>query len=143
MGKKNLDIVKTLFEADPKGDMEAAHNVLDVNIEWIEPDVPGLWFAGIHRGVEAVFREVIEPTFEHVENFSIMVDQYLDAGDEIVVLGRFLGKGKATGKNIDIPACFICKVQGGKIVRLRAYHNTALWLEVIGERAQEVKRKAA
>jgi ketosteroid isomerase-like protein len=140
---KNLDIVKNFFDAVPKGDMTVARGVLGDNIEWIEPDVPGLWFAGIHRGAEAVLREVVEPTFKYVDDFSIMVDEYINAGDEIIVLGRFLGKGKETGKNFAIPACFVCRVKNGKIVRFRAYHNTALWLEVIGAHAMGIKKKAA
>jgi ketosteroid isomerase-like protein len=143
MTKKNLDIVKNFFDAIPKGDMTAARDVLGDNIEWIEPDVPGLWFAGIHRGAEAALREVVEPTFKYVDDFSIMVDEYLDAGDEIIVLGRFLGKGKETGESFAIPACFVCRVKNGKIVRFRAYHNTALWLEVMGARAMGIKKKAA
>jgi ketosteroid isomerase-like protein len=143
MTKKNLDIVKDFFDAVPKGDMTVARDVLGDNIEWIEPDVPGLWFAGIHRGAEAALREVVEPTFKYVDDFSIMVDEYLDAGNEIIVLGRFLGKGKETGENFAIPACFVCRVQNGKIVRFRAYHNTALWLEVIGAHAMGIKKKAA
>ncbi len=143
MTKKNLDIVKNFFDAVPKGDMTVARGVLGDNIEWIEPDVPGLWFAGIHRGAEAALREVVEPTFKYVDDFSIMVDEYLDAGDEIIVLGRFLGRGKETGKNFAIPACFVCRVKNGKIVRFKAYHNTALWLEVIGTHAMGIKTKAA
>jgi ketosteroid isomerase-like protein len=72
-----------------------------------------------------------------------MVDEYLDAGDEIIVLGRFLGRGKETGKNFAIPACFVCRVKNGEIVRFKAYHNTALWLEVIGAHAMGIKTKAA
>jgi ketosteroid isomerase-like protein len=143
MTKKNVDIVKNFFDAVPKGDITAARSVLGDNIEWIEPDVPELWFTGIHRGADAALREVVEPTFKYVDDFSIMVDEYIDAGDEIIVLGKFLGRGKKTGKNLAIPACFVCRVQNGKIIRFRAYHNTALWLEVLGMYAMGTKTKAA
>ena len=71
MAKKNLEIVKTFFEAAPNGDMDAARAVLDDNIEWIEPDVPGLWLSGIHRGADTALREVVKPTFDHIDDFSI------------------------------------------------------------------------
>ncbi len=132
MPKKNLDIVKTFFEAGPKGDMSAARVVLDDNIEWIEPEVPGLWFSGVHRGADTALEEVVKPTFEYIDDFNIVVDEYLDAGDEIITLGRFVGKSKKTGKKLDIPACFVCTVKDEKIIRFRAYHNTALWLEELG-----------
>lgn len=133
MVKKNIDIVKTFFEAASKGDMDAARAVLDDNIEWIEPDVPGLWFSGVHRGADKALREVVMPTFDYIDNFSVAADEYIDAGDHIIALGRFLGKAKETGKNLYIPVCFVCSVKDGKIIRFRAYHNTALWLDAVGK----------
>jgi ketosteroid isomerase-like protein len=132
MVKTNIDIMKTFFEIGTKEGMEAARKVLDDNMEWIEPDVPGLWFSGIHRGAESALREVVKPTFDYVDNFSIKADEYIDADDKIIVLGKFLGTGKNTRKKLDIPFCFVCTVRNGKIIRFRAYHNTALWLDVVG-----------
>lgn len=143
MTKNNLEIVKTFFEAGPKGDVEAARAVLDDNIEWIEPDVPGLWFAGKHHGAEESLREVVMPTLDRIDDFGIIIDEYLNAGDDIVALGRFFGKGKETGKKLDIPACFVCTVQNGKIIRFRAYHNTAKWLEAVGLPIEGKMPKAA
>jgi hypothetical protein len=117
--------------------------VLDDNIEWIEPDVPGLWFSGKHHGAEESLREVVMPTLDRVNDFGIIIDEYLDAGDDIVALGRFFGTGKETGKKLDIPACFVCKVQNGKIISFRAYHNTAQWLEAIGQPIVGTMPKAA
>jgi hypothetical protein len=133
MAKNNIEIVRIFFEAGPKGDAEAARAVLADDIEWIEPDVPGLWFAGKHRGAEEALREVVMPTLDHVADFGITIAEYLDAGDDIVAIGKFFGRSKDTGKKIDIPACFVCTVQDGKITRFRAYHNTALWLEAVGQ----------
>lgn len=133
MEKNKIEIVRAFFEAAPKGDAEAARAVLDDNIEWIEPDVPGLWFAGEHHGADESLREVVMPTFDHVDNFGITIDEYLDAGDDVVALGRFYGIGKETGKKLDSSACFVCTVKDGKIIRFRAYHNTALWLETVGQ----------
>ncbi len=133
MAKQNMNIVYSFFEAAQKGDLAGARVLLDPNIEWIEPEVPGLWFGGTHHGADAALEEVVKPTFSNVDNFSIKLDEYLDAGENIVVLGRFHGKARATGAELDIPACFICTVHGEKIVRFRAYHNTARWLDVIGQ----------
>jgi hypothetical protein len=133
MAKNNIEIVRTFLEEGAKGNTEAARAVLDDNVEWIEPDVPGLWFAGKHHGAEQSLREVVMPTLDRVDDFGIAIEEFLDAGDDIVAIGKFFGKSKETGKKLDIPACFVCKVQDGKIIRFRAYHNTALWLEAIGQ----------
>lgn len=133
MAKNNVDTVRTFFEAAPKGEAEAACAVLDEHIEWIEPDVPGLWFSGVHHGAEESLTEVVMPTLDRIDGFGITIDEYLDAGDEIVALGRFFGTGKETGKKLDVQACFVCTVRNGKIIRFRAYHNTARWLETAGQ----------
>ena len=133
MAKTNINIVKTFLEAGAKGDAEAARNVLDDNVEWIEPEVPGLWFSGKHHGADLSLQEVVMPTFDHIDDFGIVIDEYIDAGDTIVALGRFQGTGKETGKSLDVSACFVCTIQNGKIIRFRAYHNTARWLEAIGK----------
>ncbi|MDA8387769.1 MAG: nuclear transport factor 2 family protein [Nitrospiraceae bacterium] len=121
------------FDAVPGGDIAAARASLDPDIEWIEPEVRGLWFGGTHHGADAALKEVVEPTFDNVDDFNIRINQYLDAGEEIIALGGFQGKGKATGRQFEIQACFVCTVRGGKIVRFRAYHNTAQWLEALGQ----------
>ena len=131
MSKENVQIVKSFFDSVLKGDIDAARTALALDIEWIEPEARGLWFSGAHHGADAALREVVEPTFEYVEDFGIRIDEYLDAGDQIAALGNFHGTGKATGKAFNIQACFVCTVRGGKIARFRAYHNTAQWLEVV------------
>jgi uncharacterized protein len=133
MSEKNIQLVRSFFEAVPQGDAAGARAVLDPNVEWIEPEVPGLWFGGIHRGADNALREVVEPTLDLIDDFYIRIDEYLDAGDEIVALGSFHGVAKATGMELDIRACFVCTVRKGKIVRFRAYHNTAQWLAMMGE----------
>ncbi len=53
MAKQNIQLVKSFFEAASKTDLAGARAALDPNIEWIEPEVLGLWFGGIHRGADA------------------------------------------------------------------------------------------
>ncbi len=133
MSEKNVQIVKRFFETAAKGDISGARAVLDPNIEWVEPEVRGLWFSGTHRGAEGALKEVVAATFDNVDNFSISIDEYLDAGENVIALGTFHGNAKAAGKEFRIPACFISTVRGDKIVRFRTYHNTAMWLEVVGQ----------
>lgn len=133
MPDKNVKTVQRFFESAAKGDVPGARSVLDNNIEWIEPEARGLWFSGTHRGADAALKEVVAPTFDNVDNFSIPIDEYLDAGDNIITIGAFHGNAKATRQEFNIPVCFVCTVKNDKIVRFRAYHNTAMWLEAMGQ----------
>ena len=97
------------------------------------PKHEGLWFSGSHHGADAALQEVVAPTFDSVDNFSIPIEEYLDADDNIIAIGKFNGQARATGQKLNIPVCFVCTVQKNKIVRFRSYHNTAMWLEAIGQ----------
>lgn len=133
MSKQNAQTIKNFFEAVKSGNMSGGRAALDKNVEWIEPETKDLWFGGVHHGADAAMKEVVEPTFKYVDDFSITIDEYLDAGDQIVALGEFHGKGKETGKKFNIPVSFVCTVKDGKITKFRAYHNTAQWLEAVGQ----------
>ena len=139
MSQENVNVVRNFFEAAPRGDFAAARDALDPYIEWIEPGVPELWFAGTRHGPEAVFQEVIGPTFEYVEDFSIQIEQYLDAGDHVVALGHDRGRAKTTGREFDLPSAYVCTVHGGKIVRFEAYLDTAQWLRALGHDAGKIR----
>jgi ketosteroid isomerase-like protein len=119
-------MVRDNYDAVARG--QFGRLALDPNIEWVEANVPDLWFAGTHHGPHAVLKEVIEPTFEKLDAFRLQCDQFLDAGDRVVVTGHFLGRGKETG--IELNACFahIWTLRGDKAVRFEGYTDTANWL---------------
>jgi ketosteroid isomerase-like protein len=59
------------------------------------------------------------------DGFITQVDEFIDAGDKIVVLGRYIGMYKATGRAIDAPVCIIYTVRSGRIVKFQQYTDTA------------------
>jgi uncharacterized protein len=132
VSQENINVVQSFFDALGRGDMDAAAAALDAQIEWTEPGVPGQWFAGTRHGVDAVFAEVVGQTPEHVAEFSLHIDQFLEAGEYVVALGQFRGRGKRSGRAFSIPGAFFYTVRGNKIVRFQAYHDTAQWLLALG-----------
>jgi uncharacterized protein len=132
MSQETITVVRTFFDAAPRGDFAAARDALDPDVEWIEPGVPALWFVGTRHGPDAVFNDVIGPTAQYVDDFSIRIDQYLDAGDQVIALGHDRGRAKTTGRAFDLPSAYVCTVRGGRIVRFAAYLDTAQWLLALG-----------
>jgi ketosteroid isomerase-like protein len=49
------------------------------------------------------------------------------SGDRIVVLGRYEGKGRATGRVVDVAFAHVWGCRGGRIVSLRHFTDTAIW----------------
>ena len=132
MSQENINVVRSFFEAAPRGDFAAALGALDPQIEWIEPGVPALWFTGTFHGPEAVVSGVIGPTAQYVDDFGVTIDRYIAEGDHVVALGHDRGRAKATGREFNQPAAYVCTVRGGRIVRFEAYVDTAQWLVALG-----------
>ena len=47
--QENIDRVKSFYRAVQSRDFTAAGNLLDANVEWIEPKAEGLWFGGTNQ----------------------------------------------------------------------------------------------
>jgi ketosteroid isomerase-like protein len=129
MSERYVEIVRGLYDAVNKGDFPL--DSLDPDIEWIEANVPDLWFSGTHHGPEAVRREVMEPIAEHVDGFRLKCDRFLGVGDYVIVTGRFLGRGKETGIELNASFAHLWMLRGERVVRFEAYNDTAAWLHAL------------
>ncbi len=65
-------------------------------------------------------------------DFQAVPEEFLDAGEHVIVLGHFHATAKATGKTIDAPYAHVWKVRAGKAVYQRNYVDTAPFLEALG-----------
>ncbi len=118
------------YEAFNRSDIDTVLGILDPDIEWHEPEVEGLPFAGTHRGHEQVVRNVFQSAVEHWDDFQVVPETYLDA-DDVVVLGRFRGRGKVSGEPLDAPFAHIWELREGKVARGRDYTDTAQFLRTL------------
>ena len=132
MSEENVNIVRQGYEAFNRGDIDAVMGIMDPNIEWQEPDVEGLPDRGTHLGREAVANNVFGSVGENWDDFQVQPEEFLDAGDRVVVLGRFQGRGKATGRTLDAPYAHVWTLRDGKAVHFRNYTDTANFLQSLG-----------
>jgi len=141
--QENIDRVKSFYRAVQSRDFTAAGNLLDANVEWIEPKAEGLWFGGTHRGAKTVLQEVIQPAFDRISEFRVEANQYFDVGEYVLVLARFSGRVKETGKQLNANTAHVCTLRNGKIARFYAYHDVATLQEALGATQAEARRMAA
>jgi ketosteroid isomerase-like protein len=133
MSEENINILRRGYEAFNRGDIDTVLGLMDENIEWNEPEVEGLPEAGTHRGPEQVARNVFQPVVEDYEAFQVTPEKFLDANDHVVVLGRFQGTGKATGRALDAPFAHVWVLRDGKLAYFQNYTDTAQFLRVLGK----------
>jgi ketosteroid isomerase-like protein len=98
--------------------------LLDEQIVWEKAE--NFLGGGVAKGRDAIFSEVFASIREAFQPWSAIVEAMFDGGDNetVIVLGRYMGKALATGKDISAPFAHIWRVREGKIVFARQYTDT-------------------
>jgi ketosteroid isomerase-like protein len=122
-----VDIVKRSYVAFARGDLDAVMADMHPEIEWHQAQ--GLPHGGLYRGLDEVRRNIFDPLDqEWWEGFTADPDEFLEAGDQVVVVGRYRGISKETRKQLDVPFVHIWSMSGDKAIRFRQYLDTAGWV---------------
>src|SRR5919106_4384559 len=99
MSGDDVQIVRRLFEAQARGDADTIGELYDPDIEWL--DASGLWGDwGVRRG-RADVRDAFATWYEAFEDVSFEGEDYLDAGEHVVVDVRIRGRGRGSGLAIN------------------------------------------
>ncbi len=125
-----VEIVRRSYDAFARDDLDAVLGDMDPEIEWHQAQ--GLPHGGLYHGLEEVRANIFDPLDEAWwDDFTADPDEFLDAGDQVVVIGRYRGVGKHTGKQLDVPFVHIWTMQGEKAIRFRQYLDTAGWIAAL------------
>jgi ketosteroid isomerase-like protein len=125
MSEENVKLLRQGYDAFNRGDIDTVMGLMDPNIEWQEPDVEGLPQRGTHHGAEDVANNVFGAIVGSWDDFQAVPEEFLDAGDRVVVLGHLQGRGKPNGRTLDAPYAHVWTLRDGKAVHFRAYADTA------------------
>jgi len=124
MSKETVNVVKNIYKAFGEGDFPAVFDLFDPAIEWISaensPAAKGSPYHGVSEVREGVFMLIVAG----FDGFAIRVDELLDAGDKVVMLGYYLGARKATGKQFQAQVAHIWTIAAGKAVKFQQYTDT-------------------
>ncbi|MFC7536335.1 nuclear transport factor 2 family protein [Sphingomonas sp. GCM10030256] len=133
MSQQNLQVVRGLYDAFNRGDLDTFSRGLAANLEWAEAE-NSLWAsAQPQRSFAAIQSEVLGPITRDFDGFTCKVEQYLDAGDQIVTTGRYGGKCKETGNSLSAQFCHILHLDpDGKVDGFREYCDTMAEAEATG-----------
>lgn len=137
--------LKSFYDNVARGDFTSARQHLEPTVEWIGPEAPGLWFGGVHRGPDAIFKEVVEPAYGRIADFRVKIKRFYEVGDHIIAVGRATGRTKMTGRELDTPVVHVWTVRNGKFTQCQTYHDVPKWLEALGQTPpqEQQQRQAA
>ena len=124
MSQQNLEIVHSLYAAFAKGDVPAVLGILAPNLEWREADNFIYADGNPYVGPTAVLQGVFLRLVTEWEGFAAVPQQFLDAGDAVIVSGRYNCAYKATGKKIDAQFAHHWTLADGKVIHFQQYTDT-------------------
>ena len=77
---------------------------------------------------------VFQPIVSDIENLAITHKNIIDAGNSLVVEGRYTGTIRATGMPVDAQFAHLWNFRNGRVVRFWQYTDTKQWAEAADSR---------
>jgi ketosteroid isomerase-like protein len=130
MSQQSVELVQRVYEGWARGDfsqIEAFHPEIDFEmVDW-----PHQTSA---RGIEAMWR-TWRSTLRAWDDFRAVPIEYIDCGRNVLVINHIQGSGKESGAEVSAETATVWTIEGGRVVRLALYWDTA--------RAREVAERQA
>ena len=130
VSQQNIEVVRGIYEAFGAGDVDGVAARLHPDIVWNEAENYPYADGNPYRGPDSVLGVIGRIAAEWVD-FTILRHQFLDAGDWVVVLGRYRGTYKETGRAQNSQMVHIWRLADGKAVSFQQYVDTLQVARVI------------
>jgi ketosteroid isomerase-like protein len=130
MSEQNVEIVRRMMDARNRGEIDVVMTFAASDIEFDLSASPGT-FAGVYTGHEALLR--LWAAWSEV--FSEMIweaEEFIDAGDAVVVPVTFHARGRESGAETVTRAVHVYWLRDGQVVRYRQLHSRAAAFEAAG-----------
>ena len=128
MSEENVEIVRRHMEAYLSGDNETALGAYDAAVEFdatVRPE------GQVYRGREGV-AEAMRVWTGTWEDWRVEVEEFIDAGDQVLMISRETGRGKGSGIEINQRVFGLFTLRDGKIVRWKGFLDRDEALEAAG-----------
>jgi ketosteroid isomerase-like protein len=131
MSQQNVEIVRAAFEGFLKGDQEKTAQLIDPEVEF-HGTVGGLQEGEIAHGQSEIDETFEAQDLEAWEERRLEPEEYIDAGDVVVVLLHEYRRGRGSGVELEARTAVVVAVRDGRVVRIQGYMDRAAALEAAG-----------
>jgi uncharacterized protein len=129
VSQENVEVVRRALEAFEQGGLDATLRFYDPEVTWEEArDEPE---AETHRGHNGV-RALVEKWLVPFDDLRIEPEEFIDAGEAVVMPYRFRGRERSSGTDITAPETWVFWLRDGMICEVREYRHKAEALEAVG-----------
>jgi len=122
----NVQFAKDIYTAFGRGDIPAVLAAFDSEVQWREAEGNPYQPDGTPWiGLQAILERLFVRLGAEWEGFTVNVRTLHDAGDYVVMEGRYTGTYKASNKSIDAQVCHVLRFRDGKLLSFQQYVDTA------------------
>ena len=122
----NVQFVNDVYAAFGRGDIPTVMAALHPDIEWRQaegnPYQPG---GAPWKGPQAVLDNLFMRLGAEWDGFTITIQKVHDAGEHVIIEGRYTGTYKPSGRKLDSELCHVWRIQDGKLVSFKQYLDSA------------------
>jgi ketosteroid isomerase-like protein len=133
MSEENVEVVRRMFEAFSRGDIEGAIELADTppEFEFVPSGalIPDL--ASVQRGPDAL-RRVVETFWAEFDDPRVELHELIDAGDQVFASFTVRGRGKHSGVETSWDPLSVYTVRDGRLVRWMGFTDRHAALEAAG-----------
>jgi ketosteroid isomerase-like protein len=131
MSEENVQIVREGFESFLRGDWETTTRLIDSEVEF-HGTVGGLEEGRVTHGLREFVESFEADDMEAWEERRLEAEEFLDAGDLVVVLLHEYRRGKGSGIELETDTAVVCVVDDGRVVRIQGYMDRDAAREAVG-----------
>ena len=131
----NIQQARNIYDALNRGDIVTVLRAFAAGIEWREAEGNPYEPTGSPwTGPDAVTQNLFVKVGADWDAFTVHPKSFHEAGDTVIVEGRYTGTFKPTGKNLDAQVCHVMRFRDGKLTGFQQFVDTAQLQDVMGAR---------
>jgi ketosteroid isomerase-like protein len=132
MSKENVEVAGQVMDAVAQRDLSRLIAFTDPEVEW-HSFFAELGEEGAYRGHDAM-RRYVDDLHDAWEIVRPEVDDQVEVGEVVLLVGRLHYRGKGSGVETESPAGWVIKFRDGKVLYFRAFREPEEALQAVGLR---------
>ena len=122
----NIELIKELYRAFADKDYPKFLSLCTDDLQWIQNEgFPG---GATYKSASAVVENVFKANDSNWQNFGYHIEEFLDAGQSVIVIGRYTGRERKSGRAMSATAAHIYDLRDQKVWRFRMFADTkTIW----------------
>ena len=125
MSEENVEIVRRVFEALNRGDLDAAVEAYDPEAEIVT------LMSGTSHGPEGA-RQAVEEGRRNLRGWTLDPNELIDAGDSVIAIVHIRGAGQHSGIALGDLMALSFTLRNGLIIRQQSFRSKEEALEAAG-----------